>query len=197
MRRGAFLKHSVARSKGVDSIAKPLSTYVETGIEWFGGVITAPLKEENTLKDEQQRTCPEGCGTLPECAPLSVPFVPFQQEGEKKYGKTDALAQGTLFPGLNLPFHLQIKGEPVPKTPLSELQALSFVLTELGLYLDTHPEDKEAFQLFQKYAALEKEGRIRYEYTHSRYTRKNPTHPPAKPPLFYINAKENATLFTN
>ncbi len=115
------------------------------------------------MKDEQQRICPEGCGTLPECAPLSVPFVPFQQEGEKKYGKTDALAQGTLFPGLNLPFHLQVKGEPVPKTPLSELQALSFVLTELGLYLDTHPEDKEAFQLFQKYAALEKEGRIRYE----------------------------------
>ena len=110
------------------------------------------------MKDEQQRICPEGCGTLPECAPLSVPFVPFQQEGEKKYGKTDALAQGTLFPGLNLPFHLQVKGEPVPKTPLSELQALSFVLTELGLYLDTHPEDKEAFQLFQKYAALEKEG---------------------------------------
>ena len=48
-------------------------------------------------------------------------------------------------------------------TPLSELQALGFVLTELGLYLDTHPNDAEAFQLFQKYAALEKEGRIRYE----------------------------------
>ena len=115
------------------------------------------------MSNDTQRKCPEANGTLPGCAPLAVPYVPFQQEGEKRYSKTEALAQGTLFPGLNLPFHLQVKGEPVPKTPLSERQALGFVLTELGLYLDTHPDDAEAFQLFQKYAALEKEGRIRYE----------------------------------
>lgn len=114
-------------------------------------------------QDDRQKKCAEGFGALPGCAPLAVPFVPFQQEGASQYGRSEALAQGTLFPGLNLPFHLEVKGEPVPKTPLSELQALCFVLAELGLYLDTHPEDQEAFQLFQKYAALEKEGRIRYE----------------------------------
>ena len=40
---------------------------------------------------------------------------------------------------------------------------MSFVLTELGLYLDTHPQDKEAFDLFREYAKLAKEGRRRYE----------------------------------
>jgi spore coat protein JB len=47
--------------------------------------------------------------------------------------------------------------------PLAELQALEFVVLELGLYLDTHQGDQEAFELFQQYAALEKEGRARYE----------------------------------
>ena len=47
--------------------------------------------------------------------------------------------------------------------PLAELQALEFVLVELGMYLDTHQGDKEAFALFQKYADIEKEGRERYE----------------------------------
>ena len=107
--------------------------------------------------------CPSGQGQLPRCAPLAVPYVPFQQEGEPKYGKNEALAQGPLFPGLNLPLHVAAQGRSVPKTPLSELQVLGFVLTELGLYLDTHPKDQEAFRLFQQYAALYQEGRMRYE----------------------------------
>lgn len=111
----------------------------------------------------EKKDCPAGNGYMPSCAPLAVPYVPFQQEGEKKYDKSEALAQGTIFPGLNLPFHLQVKGKEVAKTPLSELQALSFVVIELGLYLDTHQDDQEAFQLFQKYAAMEKAARMRYE----------------------------------
>ena len=47
--------------------------------------------------------------------------------------------------------------------PLAELQALEFVLNELGLYLDTHQDDKEAFTLYQQYAALEKQARAAYE----------------------------------
>ena len=49
------------------------------------------------------------------------------------------------------------------KGPLGELQALEFVLLELGLYLDTHQNDSEAFALFQQYAELEKVGREKYE----------------------------------
>lgn len=120
----------------------------------------------NQQPEQNTPGCPNGQGTLPCCAPLAVPYVPFQQEGEPKYGKTDALAQGTLFPGLNLPLQLAVQGKPVPQSPLSELQALHFVLTELGLYLDTHQKDQEAFRLFQKYAALYQEGKMRYEEKH-------------------------------
>lgn len=117
----------------------------------------------NQQPEQNTPSCPNGQGKLPSCAPLAVPYVPFQQEGEPKYGKADALAQGTLFPGLNLPLHLAVEGKPIQQTPLSELQSLHFVLSELGLYLDTHPKDKEAFRMFQQYAALYREGELRYE----------------------------------
>ena len=107
--------------------------------------------------------CADGCGTLPECAPLAVPYVPFQQTGSKRYEPNDALSNGTLFPGLNLPFHLKVDAPNAVSGPLGELQALEFVLLELGLYLDTHQADEEAFALFQQYAALEKAGREKYE----------------------------------
>lgn len=107
--------------------------------------------------------CPDTSGTLPSCTPLAVPFVPFQQENASVYDKDDALSQGTLFPGLNLPFHLAVNGRQVPMTPLSQLQALQFVLQELALYLDTHEDDTEAFSLFRHYADLLKSARAAYE----------------------------------
>lgn len=103
--------------------------------------------------------CPDNCGTMPGCAPLAVPYVPFQQTDSKRYEQMEALSEGTLFPGLNLPFHLMKNGRELPRTPRTELQALSFIIQELGLYLDTHPTDGEAFKLYQNYAALLEQGR--------------------------------------
>lgn len=123
-----------------------------------------PKPDDTPMNPDMPGTgCGDACGVLPPCAPLSVPYVPFQQKGAKKYNQSDALENGTLFPGLNLPFHMKATAGKVRQTPLTELQALEFVLVELGLYLDTHKDDQEAFQLFQQYAALEKEGRARYE----------------------------------
>ncbi|MCD8340570.1 MAG: spore coat protein CotJB [Clostridiales bacterium] len=48
-------------------------------------------------------------------------------------------------------------------TPLAQLQALDFVLQELALYLDTHKDDEEAFELFQQYTALMERSRASYE----------------------------------
>ena len=100
---------------------------------------------------------------MPECAPLAVPYVPFQQTGSRRYSQQDALNNGTLFPGLNLPFHVKAEARNVVNGPLAELQALEFVLVELALYLDTHQGDAEAFELYRQYACLEKEGREKYE----------------------------------
>ena len=109
------------------------------------------------------RPCGDGQGTLSPCAPLAVPFVPFQQRGSQKYDQAEALANGTLFPGLNLPFHLKAQPSTPPEGAAAELQALQFVVTELGLYLDTHQDDQEAIQLFQQYTRLAQEGKRRYE----------------------------------
>ena len=94
-------------------------------------------------------SCPDRCGTMPACAPLAVPYVPFQQNAPQKYDQNDALSNGTLFPGLNLPFHLNTEGSSLPSDPLVELQALEFVVLELGIYLDTHPDDEKALAFFE------------------------------------------------
>ena len=107
--------------------------------------------------------CGDNYGTLPECAPLAVPYVPFQQSNPKRYSQSDALNNGTLYPGLNLPFHIKATATSVPVTPLTELQALEFVVLELGIYLDTHPQDTEALALFRQYTAMEKAARAAYE----------------------------------
>ena len=104
-------------------------------------------------------TCPEGQGALPNCGPFAVPFVVEQGADPKKYDTTKALETGTLFPDLNLPFHLKVNAAKVADTPSNQLRALAFVIQELGLYLDTHPDDSEAFALFQSYVALEQRAR--------------------------------------
>ncbi|MCD7947930.1 MAG: spore coat protein CotJB [Oscillospiraceae bacterium] len=117
----------------------------------------------NAKASRPTQTCDKDSGTMPSCAPLAVPYVPFQQKGASKYDHTEALNNGTLFPALNLPFRVKSQAANVVDCALSELQALEFVLAELSLYLDTHPDDEEAFSLFQQYADMEREGRQRYE----------------------------------
>ena len=102
-------------------------------------------------------------GRLPAMAPLANPYVPFQLSNPPVYESRKALVRGTLFPGLDLPFMGMVNNKEKPITPLTELQTMAFAIQELALYLDTHQGDREAFELFQKYAALEQEGRARYE----------------------------------
>ena len=99
---------------------------------------------------------------MPSCAPLAVPMVASQQSSEPAFEKGEALAKGTLFPGLDLPFMDYVSNGPVDNTPLTELMALDFVTQELALYLDTHPDDGEAFKTWKSFTALAKEGRKRY-----------------------------------
>lgn len=119
---------------------------------------------------EMAPVCSDAEGFLPPCAPLAVPYVPFQQTGSKRYPQKEALNNGTLFPSLNLPFHINAVASDVGSGHLAELQALEFVLVELALYLDTHQGDTEAFELYKQYVALEKEARSRYEAVHGPLT---------------------------
>ena len=68
-----------------------------------------------------------------------------------------------IIPGLNLPFHLKTKGSTLPSSdPLTELQALEFVVLELGTYLDTHPDDQRALAYYQKYRKLKEQTEAEY-----------------------------------
>ena len=102
-------------------------------------------------------------GRLPAMAPLANPYVPFQLENPPKYEAKTALTRGTLFPGLDLPFLGMVNKENLPATTLAELQALDFAIVELALYLDTHREDMEALELYQKYQELYDRCREVYE----------------------------------
>ena len=87
-------------------------------------------------------------GTLPEQAPLAMAYVPMQRSADVTYDADTALARGTLFPGLDLPFMDLVNGD-LPATPKTEMMAIDFVVDELELYLDTHANDREAFDLYQ------------------------------------------------
>ncbi len=116
--------------------------------------------------------CGYKSGRLPECAPLALSYTPIQQENPPKYSANEALYRGTLFPGLDLPLkNITNKGFPLENTPLGELMAMDFVLDELGLYLDTHKDDKEAFALYKRFLAMAEEGRRRYVQLYGPVTR--------------------------
>lgn len=100
-------------------------------------------------------------GSLPAQAPLASAYVPLQKSAEPHYEPQTAIGRGTLFPGLDLPFRGMVNG-PLPDTPLGELMAMDFVADELELYLDTHTDDRDAFEMYQKVLALSKTAHEKY-----------------------------------
>ena len=108
--------------------------------------------------------CGTGEGTLPcPCAPLAFPYIPMQENDPPRYSNDDAMRAGTLFPGLNLPFHKEMRSRfPAAPTALTELMALDFAIQELGLYLTTHKDDSEALDLYWSYIRLGQQGREKY-----------------------------------
>lgn len=112
---------------------------------------------------------PDCCGGLQGllpggCANMVFPYVAMQCQGAERYDEMQALARGTLFPGLDLPFIKEMQTRMnCENRALCELMALGFAINELGLYLDTHREDKEALGLYRSYVSLYQEGKKRYE----------------------------------
>lgn len=98
---------------------------------------------------------------------LAMATIPIQP-WEKPYDPETALRQGTMFPGLNKPFYViagnSDAGSPSSARPQASskpqaapalqgvalLQALDFTLTDLVLYLDTHPDDADARETFHQ-----------------------------------------------
>ena len=122
----------------------------------------------NTAPNPNSAASAERCGmmdgSLPGvCAPMVYPYIAMQENDPPRYSNDDAMRAGTLFPGLNLPFHKEIRSRfPAANTALTELMALDFAIQELGLYLNTHKDDSEALELYWSYVRLGKQGREKY-----------------------------------
>lgn len=101
--------------------------------------------------EQKKRNCECTHGRLPEMAPLANPYVPFQLENPPMYEAPKGLIRGTMYPGLDLPFRGMVNQKEHPMTPRVQMQILGFALQELALYLDTHPDDKEALELYRQY----------------------------------------------
>ena len=125
------------------------------------------------MENGSMARCSDKSGPLPSCAPLATGYVPRQQKDSQRYDQRDALSNGTLYPGLNLPFHLAVRGSSVPAGTLSDYQALCFVVQELALYLDTHPDDTEAFSLFKQFSQMKKDARKAAENVAGPFTLKS------------------------
>ncbi len=112
-------------------------------------------------------------GALPTTGYLANTFVPTQLPG-RKYNKNEGLMRGTLFPGLDLPFQNRVNTREVANTPSGEIMALDFAIHELGLYLDVHPNDSEALELFNTYVKLSDEAKKSYQATNGPLTMATP-----------------------
>ena len=109
--------------------------------------------------------CREMNGLLPDaCGSMAFPYIAMQRQDAQRYENREALLQGTLFPGLDLPFRKELRSRfPKVNEALLELMALDFAIDELGLYLTTHPDDRQALELYWSYIRLGREGRTKYE----------------------------------
>lgn len=108
----------------------------------------------------------DGSGRLPSIAPLANPYVPFQNDHPIQYEAPKAIIRGTLYPGLDLPFKGMVNNKPLPATPLANLQTLDFAIQELALYLDTHSDDQEAYELYCKYQQVNAARKKDYVHVH-------------------------------
>lgn len=117
--------------------------------------------------------CNYKSGSLPSCAPLAMAYVPMQECVKPIYNTAEALSRGTLFPGLDLPFMNMVNTGDLTGTPLGELMALDFVAHELALYLDTHCEDTEAFDMLKNILELASTARERYTKLYGPITKKD------------------------
>lgn len=81
--------------------------------------------------------------------------VPTVNKGVEIYDLKEALRRGNLFPKLYDPYKNYVPREIKVNTErekcLLEIQELDFAISDLNLYLDNYPCDKQAYDLFKKY----------------------------------------------
>ena len=87
-----------------------------------------PMRRNHPLENMKSTGCGLMDGALPgKCASMVFPYIPVQGMDPARYDQREALAIGTLFPGLNLPFFRAVKSRMnCDNNALCELMALGF-----------------------------------------------------------------------
>ena len=90
---------------------KPCFLFFAAAYTGMSAMLNAKKEETHLEKnDTAVKICGTTEGRLPgSCAPLAFPYVPVQCDNPARYSQQDALQAGTLFPGLNLPFHADME----------------------------------------------------------------------------------------
>ena len=83
------------------------------------------------------------------------------------YEPYEGLIRGNMFKNLYAPYKLKQPYEIKPMNQQAEMltyiDALCFACVDLSLYLDTHPNDKESIEKFNKYRSEKEDLVRRYE----------------------------------
>lgn len=84
---------------------------------------------------------------------LFMPDIDFRDN--KILEPMEGFLRGNMFKDEYVPYknltYLKLNPTCEEEKLLIKIMALSFAINDLNLYLDLHPEDKEAFKLFKKY----------------------------------------------
>ena len=110
---------------------------------------------------------------------LAIASVPFQKWNEI-YGEEEAFEKGTIFPELDKPIFFveqdqkqmtehvkKSRAASQEREMLGTIQQTSFVLDDLRLYLDTHPDDMQALKCFK--TALKRRKALLREFALAHY----------------------------
>lgn len=85
----------------------------------------------------------------------------------KIYEPNEGLTRGNMFPSLYDKYKNYEPSELIPKTErealLERIYSLCFAINDLNLYLDTHPQDEAAYNLFKKYSLMYEKCQHEYE----------------------------------
>lgn len=91
---------------------------------------------------------------------LAISSVPMQKWNQT-YDLATALAEGTIFPELNMPFFIAPENSnttlPKGQDPHMLFSQVCFALDDALLYLDTHPEDVQAKAFYESCLQKKKE----------------------------------------
>ena len=94
---------------------------------------------------------------------IAITTVPLQS-WEQPWEPAKALKEGTVFPSLYKPFYIVEKMPEPQAMPQSEcesqlltIQQTSFAITDVLMYLDTHPDDKEGLTELTRLKGIRKE----------------------------------------